>query len=59
MIKCEACQAFYRFFATSIINSMIHRQNVMPGFESKNKKMIIVHLKETGWFQKLWHAHAL
>ena len=22
-IKCEACQAFYHFFATSLINSMI------------------------------------
>ena len=23
VIKCEACQAFYRFFATSLINSLI------------------------------------
>ena len=25
-IKCEACRAFYRFFATSIINSIIQEQ---------------------------------
>ena len=23
-IKCEACRAFYFFFATSLINSIIH-----------------------------------
>ena len=23
-IKCEACQAFYLFFTTSLINSIIH-----------------------------------
>ena len=27
-IKCEACRAFYLFFATSLINSIIHDTNV-------------------------------
>ena len=26
VIKCEACHAFYRFFATSLINSIIQEQ---------------------------------
>ena len=26
--KCEACQAFYHFFATSLINSIIQSTNV-------------------------------
>ena len=26
-IKCEACRAFYLFFATSLINSIIHDTN--------------------------------
>ena len=26
VIKCEACQAFYHFFATSLINSITQEQ---------------------------------
>ena len=26
MINCDACRAFYRFFATSLINSIIQKQ---------------------------------
>ena len=26
-IKCEACRAFYRFFATSLIKSIIQEHN--------------------------------
>ena len=50
MIKCEACRAFYRFFAASLINSIILSPNVRF-YLSYDIKTI---LKSHFWCENCW-----
>ena len=50
MIKCEACRAFYFFFATSLINSIIRSTNVRFYLSYEIKITFISDVKTSSFF---------
>ena len=42
VMKCEACRTFYHFFATSLINSIVHKAGTLDSIYQTVKQMMQV-----------------
>ena len=51
-IKCEACRAFYHFFATSLINSTIQEQEIDSFYHMTLKNSVQI-LKSHFWHENV------